>query len=313
MKPVVCLTPNPALDVTTAVAELVDQHKMRCDPGDEQPGGGGINVARVIHRLGGDAIALFPAGGPYGDRLSRLLDADRIPRETVPITGTTRFSFIVRDKATARQYRFVLPGPTMSDLDGAQILARFDLLVADGAITVGSGSLPPGLPEDFYGRAARIAARRHARFVLDTSGAALVAALREGVYLVKPSLRELEAVAGRTLGTSEQAVAFSRDLVARRAAEVVVVSLGAAGAILVTDRICRHAPAAQVAVGGTVGAGDSLVGGMLTAISRGWLIEEAFGYGMAAAGATLLASGTRLCDRMTTDRLYANLSASHSA
>ncbi|WP_064742062.1 1-phosphofructokinase family hexose kinase [Inquilinus limosus] len=311
MKPIVCLTPNPALDVSTAVAELVDQHKMRCDPGIEQPGGGGINVARVIHRLGGDAIALYPAGGSYGERLSDLLDAERVPRQSVPITAPTRFSFIVRDRAGRRQYRFVLPGPTISDHEGTQILAQFDRLVSEGTIAVGSGSLPPGLPEDFYGRAARIATRQHARFVLDTSGAALAAALREGVYLVKPSLRELETVAGRALGSAEEAVAFSRELVARHAAEIVVVSLGADGAVLVTERTCRNHPAVQVAVGGTVGAGDSLVGGMLTAVARGWSVEDAFGYGMAAAGATLLAPGTALCDRATTDRLYASLAGSH--
>jgi 6-phosphofructokinase 2 len=304
MTPIVCLTPNPALDVFTAVAELVDQHKMRCDPEMEQPGGGGINVARVVRRLGGEAIAIHPAGGPYGQRLDGLLDAEGIPRESVPIGGVTRFSFMVRETGNGRQYRFVLPGPTISDHEGTRILARFEQLVAEGTIAVGSGSLPPGLPADFYGRAARIAARRHARFVLDTSGAALVAALRDGVYLVKPSLRELETIAGRTFASQAEAVVFSRELVARRAADIVVVSLGPAGAILVTDRTCRHRPAAEVAAGGTVGAGDSLVGGMLTAISRGWPVEDAFAYGMATAGATILAPGTALCDRATTDRIY---------
>ncbi|WP_342238591.1 1-phosphofructokinase family hexose kinase [Inquilinus sp. OTU3971] len=309
MSPIVCLTPNPALDVTTAVAELVDQHKMRCDPGEEQPGGGGINVARVVCRLGGNAIALYPVGGPYGERLSILLDAERVPRQSVPISAPTRFSFIVRDKAGGRQYRFVLPGPAVSASEGAEILARFGRLVSDGTIAVGSGSLPPGLAEDFYGQAARIAAQRHGRFVLDTSGGALAAALQHGVYLVKPSLRELETVAGRPLGSPEAAVAFSRELVARRAAEIVVVSMGAAGAILVAERTVRHQPAVEVTVGGTVGAGDSLVGGMLAAISRGWPIEDAFGYGVAAAGASLLAPGTKLCDRATTDRIYGTLTA----
>ncbi|WP_342239419.1 1-phosphofructokinase family hexose kinase [Inquilinus sp. OTU3971] len=310
MKSIVCLAPNPALDVATAVAELVDQHKMRCDPGVEQPGGGGINVARVIRRLGGDAIALYPVGGPYGERVSALLEAECVPRATVPIAGSTRFSFIARDKASGRQYQFVLPGPTISDQEARLILERFVRLVSEGGLAVGSGSLPPSLSEDFYGRAASIAAQRHAGFVLDTSGGALVAALRQGVYLVKPSLRELESVAGRPLRSHDGAVAFSRELVARHAAEIVVVSLGAAGAILVTDRTIQHRPAAQVAVGGTVGAGDSLVGGMLTAIARGWPVEEAFGYGMAAAGATLLAPGTTLCDRETTDRLHSTLAGS---
>jgi len=313
MKPIICLTPNPALDVSTAVAELVDQHKMRCDPGVEQPGGGGINVARVIRRLGGDAIALYPVGGPYGERLSALLDAEGVLREAVPTAGSTRFSFIARDKGSGRQYQFVLPGPTISDHEARLILERFDHLVSGRALAVGSGSLPPGLAEDFYGRAACIAAQRHASFVLDTSGGALAAALRQGVYLVKPSLRELESVAGRPLRSHDEAVAFSRELVARHAAEIVVVSLGAAGAILVTDQACRHRPAVRVTVGGTVGAGDSLVGGMLTGIARGWTVEEAFGYGMAAAGATLLAPGTTLCDRATTDRLYSTLTESDTA
>ena len=272
MKPIICLTPNPALDLSTAVAALVDQHKMRCDPGVEQPGGGGINAARVIRRLGGDAIALYPVGGPYGERVSALLDAECVPRETVPIAGSTRFSFFARDKGSGRQYQFVLPGPTISDQEARVILERFGRLVSEGGLAVGSGSLPPGLPEDFYARAARAAVQRHARFVLDTSGGALAAALRQGVYLVKPSLRELESVAGRPLRSHEEAVAFSRELVIRRSAEIVVVSLGAAGAVLVTDQVCRHQPAVQVTVGGTVGAGDSLVGGMLTGIARGWLL-----------------------------------------
>jgi 6-phosphofructokinase 2 len=305
--PILTLTLNPALDLATGVDRLIEQHKMRCDPPRFDPGGGGINVARVIGRLGGAATALYLAGGPIGGTLKQLLDQEQVHQDVLPISGTTRISFAVRDRTEGRQYRFVLPGPLLTDAEWRLCLDHLTQMVAGFDFVVASGSLPPGAPRDAYAQMARLARARNIRFVLDSSGPALAAGLEPGVFLAKPSLQELVVLAGRDLPRLTDQQAFAADLVARGVAEVVVVSLGAGGAILAAKDVCRHAAAPAVDVKSTVGAGDSFVGGMVLGLERGWPLSEAFNFGLAAAGATLLMPGTELCRRDDAERLHAQL------
>lgn len=295
MARILTLTMNPAVDVSTRTAKVEPTHKLRCGPATVHPGGGGINVARVVQRLGGQVRAVFPAGGLNGDVLCRLLRAEAVPDECVPIAGETRESFSVHEEASGLDWRFVLPGPALDPGETQACLDRAAALAEDGGMVVASGSLPPGVPEDFYARLARPLAARGVRLVLDSSGPALAAALEAGVYLVKPSLRELHDLTGSPLDDTAQRLAACRDLIARGRAGIVALSLGAQGALLVSREGAWQAPALPVQVASTIGAGDSFVGGLVHALQRGDALDAAFRQAMAASAAALLSPGTALC------------------
>jgi 6-phosphofructokinase 2 len=300
---VVTVTMNPAVDVSTEVARVVSDDKLRCVSPRYEPGGGGINVARVIGRLGGSATALFPSGGPAGRLLETLLETEGVDSMVVPIRGFTRENLNVVERATGRQFRFVLPGPALAEAEWEECFDRVRSLDPFPSYLVASGSLPPSVPEDFYARLARLARQRGARFVLDASGPALERALDESVFLWKPSLRELQAWAGET-GSDE--AAWRRT--ARRAVEgghceIVVLSLGGAGLICASREGEERLAPPAVSVCSAVGAGDSLVAGIVFTLACGRPIGEAVRYGMAAAAAAVMNPGTELCRKRDVDRL----------
>lgn len=302
MSNILTLTMNPALDLFSAIDKVAPSHKLRCDAAQFHPGGGGINVARVLRRLGTDVLALFPAGGVTGQRLQQLLAGEQVPHQVLPIAGETRESFSVHERSSGQDFRFVLPGPVLAEPEWQACLDAVAKHVVARYI-VASGSLPPGVPDDFYARLARQARRTGARLVLDTSGPALAAALAEGVYLVKPSQRELGDLTGLPLDNAAQQLDTARSLITRGQAQVVALSLGASGALLVTADGAWRAPSLPVAVESTIGAGDSFVGGLLAALNAGEGWEAAFRQAMAAGAAALLTAGTALCQPADVQRL----------
>ncbi|WP_374668748.1 1-phosphofructokinase family hexose kinase [Ramlibacter sp.] len=294
MARIVTLTLNPAVDVSTTTEHVEPEHKLRCTQVQRHPGGGGINVARVAHRLGASVLAVYPAGGLSGTVLGQLLDAEGVPHAALPIAGDTRESFHVHENAHARDWRFVLPGPTLAPAEWQACLREAldpceDLLVL-------SGSLPPGVPMDFYAQAARAATAAGRRCVLDASGEALAAGLAAPVFLVKPSLRELAELTGHPLPDPASRLQACRALVARGATQWVALSLGAEGAMLVGADQAWFAQALTGPVASTIGAGDSLVGGLVAGIAAGATASDAFRLGMAASAAAVRTRGTALGD-----------------
>lgn len=303
MTDILTVTMNPALDVSTSTELVRDTNKLRCTAPQFHPGGGGINVARVLHRLGSDCLALYVAGGLTGQRLHQLLEEEQVPRHCLPIAGETRESFSVHELSSGRDFRFVLPGPALTPQESGACLSYLDALGAPPRFLVASGSLPPGVPADFYARLAKLARARGSRLVLDTSGPALAAALAEGVYLVKPSLRELRELTGLPLATEPERRAAAQQLIRTGQAQVVALSLGESGALLVTADQALRARSVTVPVASTVGAGDSFVGGLVWALNRETDLDQAFRYGMGAGAAALLAAGTALCQPADVERL----------
>ena len=308
MPEILTLTMNPALDIATATELIEPARKLRCDAPRYDPGGGGINVARAAHMLGGDALAVFPAGGASGQMIEVLLREAGVPHLAVPVPGITRESLGVVERRSGKQYRFLLPGPELEPHVQERLLDTFAAQVTPQTrFVVASGSLPPGVPRDFYRRVARLAQDCGARFALDSSGEALAGA-GPGVFLIKASLRELGQLRGTTIagagGALEEA---ARAVIAEERCEVLVVSLGVDGALLATKEGCRRFPAARVASVGSVGAGDSMLAGMLVALARGWALAEAVRFGIAAGSAALLRPGTELCRREDAERLYREL------
>jgi hypothetical protein len=146
---IVTLTMNPAIDVSTGVDYVIPAEKLRRGPPTYEPGGGGINVARAVARLGGEALALFVAGGPAGLLLGSLLDAEGVHYQAMPIAAWTRENLNVLETVTTRQFRFLMPGPTLLECEWQAVLDTITMLVPRPKYLVASGSLPPGVPADF--------------------------------------------------------------------------------------------------------------------------------------------------------------------
>ena len=303
MGTIVTLTMNPALDIATSTDRVIPTHKLRCSPPRYDPGGGGINVARAVHALGGDAVAIFPVGGPAGEMIHHLLDQEGVGHHAIAIDGFTRESLAVEDRRSGEQFRFILPGPEVSEADQERCLDQLSAVSAQADFIVASGSLPLGIREDFYARVAQLAQMLGKRFVLDTSGGALKQA-GYGIHLLKPSLRELQDLSGREIATLFEQEKAAREIIEQGRSEIVVLSLGEQGALLATAEDCERFPAIPVAARSTVGAGDSMLAGVVLGLSRGLHLREAVRFGLAAGAAALLGSGTQLCRRSDVERLY---------
>ncbi len=306
MPAIVTLTMNPALDVATATEIIIPSTKLRCEAPRYDPGGGGINVARAVHMLGGDTLAVFPTGGASGQMIQGLLGQEHIPQIAVPVAGMTRQSLAVLARQSGEQYRFLLPGPALAVHDQERVLDALAAHAAGATFIVASGSLPPGVADDFYARVGALARRCDAAFALDSSGAALKGA-GSGIFLIKASLRELGQLHGATIAGDAAQEAAARGVIAEGRCEVLVVSLGAEGALLATKEGCWRFAAARVAALSSIGAGDSMLAGILVALVRGWPLAQAVRFGVAAGAAALLRPGTELCRREDTERLYREL------
>ena len=292
---VLCLTMNPAVDLATETERVVPTHKLRCGDTLHDAGGGGVNVARVLSRLGGHCTAVCPTGGSSGQWLQKRMREEGLDSVFLPIAEETRVSFTVHEHSTGAEFRFVMPGPRLSEAEWQHCLQWLEALQPFPNLLVASGSLPPGVPADFYARLARLCRDKGARLVLDTSGPALAAALAEGVFLFKPNLKELAELSGQSLESAEQWQTAARQLVLDGKADVVALTLGHLGALLVTRDAMWSAPPLDVPVASAVGAGDSFVGAMVWGLQRGLPLEQAFAWGIAAGTATLLSAGTALC------------------
>jgi len=296
MDSVMTLTMNPTLDIGLSVDSLVPGKKLRSETVRREPGGGGINVARGIKRLGGDVCALFPADDVIGARLEDLLEERSVPRRRLAMRGTVRegISVWVRDQEAL--FHFVMPGPELSEEEARRALDAVldqepcpDWLVA-------SGSLPPGVDDGFYARLARAARKRGIRFVLDSHGAPLRAALQERSFLVKCNRREFAALVGADAPDGAEVRKLARGLAAESDLRALVITLGADGALLTTrdDQIRFRPP--RVEPRSPVGAGDSFVAACVYELAGGGSLREAVRSGVAGAAAAVMTPGTELFD-----------------
>lgn len=307
MQPIVTLTLNPAIDASTTVEHVLAEHKLRCTEPHREPGGGGINVSRAVGKLGGASLALYLSGGPPGQMLQELLDREGLVHHRMAIAGWTRESLTVLEETTGRQFRFNMPGPALQAAEWQQCFEHLAALDPKPGYLVASGSLPPGVPDDFYAQVARTGNAMGARVIVDTSGEALCHAANEQLYLIKPNLRELGMLLGHPFIDEDEVETAAADLVAGGRCEAVVVSLGAAGALLVTREVRERIPAPTVPIISKVGAGDSMVAGIVLSLARGMQLRQAVRFGVAAGAAAVMTPGSELCRREDTERLYARM------
>jgi len=295
MPDIATITINPAIDIFVNVSRVESTRKLRCSAPKRDPGGGGINVARVAHRLGGSVTAIYPTGGAIGKLLQRLVEREGIDSVVTPSHVETRENFTAFETETGEQYRFVLPGSTLHRAEWGACLDKLATLPEKPKFVVASGSIPPGVPGDFYAHVARVAKKLGAKMVLDTSGRSLAPALDEGVTLIKPNQNELSDFVGKRLDREDEYIAASREFILAGRAEAVALTLGEEGALLVTAKNAWRAEAMKIEVASTVGAGDSFLGGMVAALAAGQSMENAFRMGVAAGSAAAMSPGTELC------------------
>ena len=302
MPNIITITFNPCIDKSTTVSVLKPESKLSCTPPVFEPGGGGINVARAIKKLGGEAIAVYPSGGYTGKFLNILLAQESIPELNIETQKHTRENMIVLDIATNQQYRFGMPGQHLSEDEWQRCLQTIEANHSE--FIVASGSLPPGVPADIFAMLAKMAKKQNRKLIVDTSGEALLRAVEEGVYMIKPNLGELSKLAGKETIETNDIEPLAKHLIRNGNCKIVVVSMGAVGAMLVSREATYKVEAPIVKSQTTVGAGDTMVAGIVLYISQRKSLLEALQYGVACGTAATINAGTALCNKEDVDRLY---------
>lgn len=297
------LTLNPAIDKSTTVKSIVPDKKLRCAQPKFEPGGGGVNVSRAIKKLEGTSTAIYLAGGYSGKFYEQLLAREDIESCVITTEGHTRENMIVVDELANLQYRFGMPGPMVNENEWKKCIEILERSVGIKFI-VASGSLPEGVPVDFFARLAACAKKINAKLILDTSGDPLKQAVDDGVFMIKPNLGELSSLSGVEELHEEDAIKAAKEIINQGGCEVMVISQGQSGAMLITKNEVLHSPAPTVKKKSTVGAGDSMVAGMVLAMSKDWPWIDVLKYGIATGTATTMNTGTELCKKEDVERLY---------
>ena len=301
---IVTLTLNPAIDKSSKVAHVIPDRKLYCEKPSFCPGGGGLNVARAIHKLGGRCEAYLVSGGPTGQILEHFLDKEGIKYHVVLTKDWTRENLIVLEEDTNQQFRFGMPGPLLLKSEWKACLDKITRLRPRPGFVIGSGSLPEGVPDDFYARLTRAFKKTNTKVILDISGRALKCAVGKGAFMIKMNLNELGSLVGHELKHEIEYHRAASSLINKGACEILVVSLGAAGALLAKKGICKHLRAPLVQVKSVIGAGDSMVGGIVLGLTRGYGLEEAMLFGIAAGTAAVMTPGTGLSSRKDAEKLF---------
>jgi len=300
---ILTVTLNPCIDKSSVVKKLEPESKLRCTEVVHEPGGGGINVSKALKKLDCHSVALFPAGGHNGGMLCSLLDEEGIPFHGVDTKIETRENWVVLETETNHQYRFTFPGRAVEE---SVIKTLVDeIRNFSPAFVVASGSLPPGLPDYFYGLIVKNAKAVGAKCIADTSGVALTALKGKGAYLIKPNIGELcDLLQIPSLSKNEVSDA-AQQIIRDGYAEIVAVSMGPDGAWLVAKDEKHFAVAPKVEKRSTVGAGDSMVAGITFMLQQNRSLKEAIAFGVACGSAATMNEGTQLFKKEDAQKLFA--------
>jgi len=299
---IITITLNPAIDKTYSVKDLVPEHKLRCTNPLVEAGGGGINVSKGLKELGSSSLAVFFAGGKNGELLHEMLLHEHIECNPILVKGETRESLVILDQSSKKEFRIVVEGPDINILAFQEIIEVVQSLKP--SYLVASGSIPKGLPNEVYAILAKTAKASGSKLILDTSGEPLKAALKEGVFLMKPNLKELSNLAGVESLQLDDVSQAAMKLISSGKAEVIIVSMSSAGAVLVTKEKLHHIPSPPVLQRSTVGAGDSMVSGMVWALQHNKSFLEMACHGVACGAAATMNNGPQLFKKQDADNLF---------
>lgn len=300
--PILTVTLNPAIDKSTTTASIKPESKQRCAELVNEPGGGGINVSKALKRLKVRSVAMFPAGGYNGEMLKSLLAEEAIEFHSINSIAETRENWVVLEADTNNQYRFTFPGRAIEE-DVVRTLIN-DIRSFSPMYVVASGSLPPGLPDYFYGLIVKTANASGARCIIDTSGPALQGLKGKGAYLIKPNIGELcKMLSIERLEHSEVPDA-AQQAIRDGFAELIAVSMGPDGAWLVSEEKKYFAAAPKVEKRSTVGAGDSMVAGITFMLQQQKHLQQVINFGVACGSAATMNYGTKLFMEADAWRIY---------
>jgi 6-phosphofructokinase 2 len=302
MSAIITITFSPSIDKSASVSAMQSDIKMRCSAPNTEPGGGGINVARVVNRLGGDVTAIFPSGGYTGKFFNYLLEKEKVPFVSIQSKNETKENFVIFDESTKKEFRFGMPSNEIFEHEWQLIIKEIEKQENVNFI-IASGSLPPGIPLNIYEQLSKIAKSKNAKFIVDTSGEGLKKAVNEGVYLLKPNLEELGILLDIKDLKIENVEATAKKLIQKKHCEIIVVSLGANGAMLITKDETHSIKPPKVEVKSTVGAGDSMVAGIVFGLSNNLSLMECLQYGIACGTATTMNLGSALCEKKEVEKL----------
>jgi 6-phosphofructokinase 2 len=298
---------NPAVDQSSSTSFVTDEKKLKCRNLRYDPGGGGINVSRAIKNLGGKTKAFYPAGGCTGDLIEKLLDREKIEHSRISIDGSTRINVHVLEESTNKQYRFNMPGTRLKEVEWIKCLQILEDFTPSPDFIVASGSLPPGIPNDFYKQVAKLSKKIGSKLIVDTSGDPLRRALEEGVFLIKPNLREFTELINEKMKNEKHIIRKGKYMVQNNRCEIIVISMGASGTSLITREDCKHLNSPIVPIRSRIGAGDCMVAGITLKLAMGESLDKAIKYGVAAGVAAVITPGTELCRKEDVERLYKNM------
>lgn len=301
---ILTLTMNPAVDKSAQVNRITPSIKLRCQEPIFTPGGGGINVARAIHNLGSEAKAIYPGGGPTGDMLEQLLDKEGICQYRTKTKNWTRENMSIVEEKTHNQYRFEMPGAALNEYESAQLLDAIFKENQGADYLVASGSLPPGVPVDFYAQLTKKILKTNLKLIVDTSGEPLKKLKGSGVFLLKPNLREFREFTGLELLSEEDQKRAAKELVDNGTCEVLVLSLGADGALLVTHELQVRFRSPKVTVKSRIGAGDSTVAGIVLGLTKNMDLKESVMFGIACGASTVSQPANELCQKDDVERIF---------
>lgn len=286
------LTLNPAMDLSFVVDGIPTDGVARAKTVWREPSGKGVNVSKVVHRLGHPTLALGFVAGRTGLELEDLLTLEGVPSWFTRVQGETRTNPTIQ--SPERDIHITTPGPNVTDADLERLtMSLFALRKPDWLVIAGSS--PPGTPTDFVPKLIARAQREGIKVALDADGAALEAGVRAGAALVKPNRHELERFVGREVRGVDDVLAAAGSVL-EAGAQTVVVSLGAEGAVLVTRELVVQAIPPTITANGTVGAGDSLLAGLCVQLAEGSSALEALRFGVACGTATAIRTGSSLCE-----------------
>ncbi|TJZ61101.1 1-phosphofructokinase family hexose kinase [Sphingobacterium olei] len=303
IKKVLTITINPCVDKSSSVSGIVPEKKLRCQLPKYEPGGGGINVSRALKRLKAESLTLFTSGGRTGKLLEELLRKENLDIFPFTVEHETRENFIVTDSLNEQQFRFGFPGMPISEREQIAFLNTIQKIEDFPEISVISGSLPDGVDPYFIKEVIQVCKHKNSKVIMDTSGKSLEIAAEEGVFLLKPNIGELSALTGNSELSNSMLDVAAAQLIKKGSAKVVVVSSGASGATLFYDTKKIYQPAPLVKVRSTVGAGDSMVAGMVSVLAINGSMEEMLRMGVACGSATTMAEGTGLFQTENVNKL----------
>ena len=296
------VTLNPALDKTVEIPGMALDTVNRITEMRTDPGGKGINVSKVIAKLGGDSRAVGILGGESGRTLEKLLENENFTTQFRFVEGQTRTNIKIIDRERHTNTDINEPGLTVSPADLDALLRDLLGMVREGDIVVLAGSLPQGAPQDTYRVWTAACREKGARVCLDADGVLLAEGLKAAPYLIKPNEDELSRLVGHRLTDTDELIAEGRRLL-KGGVTRVVISLGERGALYLRGNEVLYAEGLSVPVGSTVGAGDSVVAALAYADSLGMSDEDAVRLSTATGAANVMCSGTQPAEREAVEKL----------